>query len=53
MWSVEELPGYYRVFEPVSSCGVAQPLAHTFNPSGWNTDMPLVHTFNPTGEVSL
>jgi hypothetical protein len=31
----------------VSSCGVTQPLAHTFNPSGWNTDMPLVYTFNP------
>jgi hypothetical protein len=23
--------------------GGAQPLAHTFNPSGWNTDMFLVH----------
>jgi hypothetical protein len=23
-----------RIFEPVSSCGVAQPLAHNFNPSG-------------------
>ncbi|KRY96813.1 hypothetical protein T4C_951 [Trichinella pseudospiralis] len=20
---------------------MAQPLAHTFNPSGWNTDRPL------------
>ena len=27
--------------------GVAQALAHTFNPSGWNIDMPLVHMFNP------
>jgi hypothetical protein len=26
-------------------CGSA--LAHTFNPSVWNTDTPLVHTFNP------
>ena len=32
---------------PVSSCGVAQSLAHTFNPSGWNTHAPLVYTFNP------
>jgi hypothetical protein len=31
----------------VSSCGVAQPLAHPFNPSSWNTDTPLVHTFSP------
>lgn len=30
----------------VSSCGAAQPLAHTFNSSGWNKDMPLIHTFN-------
>jgi hypothetical protein len=22
----------------VSSCGVAQPLAYIFNPSGWNTE---------------
>jgi hypothetical protein len=29
-----------------SSCGVAQPLVYTFNPSGWNTDTPLVHFFN-------
>jgi hypothetical protein len=39
----------------VSSCDVSQPLAHTFNPSGWNTDMPLGFTFNPKteGKVSL
>ena len=36
-----------RIFESVSTCGVAQPLAHNFNPSGCNTDMPLVHIFNP------
>jgi hypothetical protein len=32
----------------VSSC--AQPLALTFNPSGWNTDMPLIQTFNTNNE---
>jgi hypothetical protein len=31
----------------VSICGLAQPLAHTFNPSGWNTGMPLAHIFKP------
>ena len=36
----------YRIFEPVSSCGVAQPLAYTFHPSGWNTDTLLVLTFS-------
>jgi hypothetical protein len=33
--------------KPVSSCVVSQPLAHTFNPSCWNTDTLLAHTFNP------
>ena len=36
--------------KPVSSFGMAYPLAYTFNPSGWNTDIQsgfLVHTFNP------
>jgi hypothetical protein len=32
---------------PASSCGVAQPLAYTFNPSGRNIDTSLAHTFNP------
>lgn len=32
--------------KPVSSCGLAQPLEYTFNPSGWKTNMCLVH-FNP------
>ena len=31
----------------VSSYGVAQPLAHIFNPSGWNTDIPVEHSLNP------
>jgi hypothetical protein len=31
---------------PDSSCDVAQPLTHTFNPSGWNTDTLLAHTIN-------
>jgi hypothetical protein len=30
--------------KPVLRCGVAQPLTHTFNSSGWNTDTPLLHT---------
>jgi hypothetical protein len=37
----------YLLKIPVSSCGVAQPLAHTFNPSGRNKDIPLVHIFSP------
>jgi hypothetical protein len=31
---------------PISSYGVDQPLAYTFNPSGWNIDTPLVLSFN-------
>jgi hypothetical protein len=37
----------YRIFEPLSSCGVTQPLAHTFNAPGWNKDMSSILTFNP------
>ena len=33
--------------ENVISCGVAQPLAHTFILSGWSENMPLVHSYNP------
>ena len=32
--------------KPVSS-SMAQSIAHTFNPSSWNTDMPLLCTFSP------
>jgi hypothetical protein len=39
--------------KPISSCGVAQPSAHTFNSSGWNTDKPLVHTFNSKQEAPM
>ena len=33
--------------QPISSCGVAQSLAGTFNSSGWNINMLLVLIFNP------
>lgn len=37
----------YLLGKPISSCGMAHPLAHTFNPSGWNIVMTLENTFNP------
>lgn len=32
--------------KPVSSCGVAQSLVHTFNTCVWSIEMLFVHTFN-------
>jgi hypothetical protein len=52
----QQIPKLHHLLKaPVSSCGVAQPLACTFNPSDWNTDMPLVHTLIPNieGKVIL
>jgi hypothetical protein len=37
----------YLLKKIISSCGMSQSLAHTFNPSSWNIDTPLVNTFNP------
>lgn len=28
--------------KPICSCGCGSALVHTYNPSGWNTDVPLV-----------
>jgi hypothetical protein len=33
---------FYLLKTTLSSCGVAQPFAHTFNPSGWNTQTHLL-----------
>ena len=39
--------GLFTGKKQVFSCGVTQPLAHTFNAPGWNKDMSSILTFNP------
>jgi hypothetical protein len=38
---------------PDSHYGVAQPLSHTFNPSGWTIDTTLSHTLIPNNEGKI
>ena len=43
----------YLLKRPVSTCGVAQLLAHTFNPLGWNTENLSAHLLSQTMKLKL